>query len=74
MILYFDNGETVREISKVKDEKEAFKKINDFCNERNYKIYYIRTWKQLNKNINPKGIECKVFDVGCHFQFFYLTE
>lgn len=74
MILYFDNGETVREIAKVKDEKEAFKKINDFCSERNYKIYYTRTWKQLNKKINPKGIECEVFDVGCHFQFFYLTE
>ena len=71
MILYFDNGDFTREICKVDNEKEAFKEINAFCKERNYKIPYIRKWKANVKDLNQ---ECTIFDAGCHFQFFYLTD
>ena len=39
--------------------------IKCFCNERNFTIYYYRTWERDN---------VKVFDVGSHTEFFYLKE
>lgn len=42
---------------------EAGKLINTFCSERNFKIYYTRTWNSDGKT---------VFDVGSHTEFFHL--
>ena len=46
MKLYFKNarGEQ-RLIATVANEKEAMEEINKFCDERKFKIYYVRTWK-----------------------------
>lgn len=43
---------------------EAFLLIHAFCAERNFKIYYTRTW-------NHNGVT--IFDVGSHTEFFHLT-
>lgn len=64
MKLYFENsyGEE-RIIAEPKNEREAVKEIYKFCEERNFKIYYHRTWMSGNR---------KKFDVGSHTEFFYL--
>jgi hypothetical protein len=66
MKLYFENsyGEE-RIIAEVANEKEAFKEIHKFCEERNFKIYYTRSWK--TKSGRTK------YDVGSHTEFFYLA-
>lgn len=64
MILYFENSRSERrEIGRPKDSDEAFIIINEFCTERNYKIYYTRTWEE-------NGV--KKIDVGSHSEFFIL--
>lgn len=65
MKLYFENSRGERRlIAKPKTEEDANKAINKFCEDRHFKIYYIRTWK------DNEGL--KVFDVGSHTEFFYL--
>ena len=65
MKLYFENSIGKRRIiAKPKTEEEAWKEIHKFCDDRNFKIYYTRSWK------TPDG--AKVFDVGSHTEFFYL--
>lgn len=66
MKLYFENsyGEE-RVIAEVANEQEAFKEIHKFCEERNFKIYYTRSWK--TKSGRTK------YDVGSHTEFFYLA-
>ena len=44
----------------------AFKAINDFLDDHNYKSYYQRTWKKDDKTT--------VVDVGSHTEFFYIQE
>ena len=64
MKLYFENSQgKEREIAEVASEQEAFEEINKFCEERNFTIYYVRSW-----NVNGR----KKFDVGSHTEFFYL--
>jgi hypothetical protein len=65
MKLYFENsyGEE-RVIAEVVNEEEAYKEINKFCEERNFKIYYIRTWMSNGR---------KKYDVGSHTEFFYTS-
>lgn len=60
--LYFErsNGEQVL-LLKSCSEEEAFKKMQEFCNEHNFKIYYVRSWSSGNE---------KHFDVGSHTEFF----
>ena len=66
MVLYFDNGRSERrEIGHPKDEKEALKTIKQFCRERNFKIYYTRTWEKNNT---------VYYDVGSHAEFFMLDK
>lgn len=67
MKLYFENsiGEK-RIIAEPKTEKEAVKEIHKFCEDRNFKIYYIRNWR------NKEGF--KVYDVGSYTEFFYLFD
>lgn len=67
MILRFvsySNPKGTRVIAKVNNEKEAFKEINKFLKERNYKSYYTRVWN-VEENI-------KRHDVGSYTEFFDL--
>lgn len=45
--------------------KWAGKIIKKFCEERNFKTYYTRMWKDNNTTI---------FDVGSHSEFFHLVQ
>lgn len=65
MKLYFENsrGEE-RLIAEVATEEEAFKEINTFLNEHNFKSYYFRTWI-------AQGRKC--VDVGSHTEFFWIA-
>lgn len=65
MKLYFENSYGVRRIiAEPKTRNGALETIRAFCEERDFTIYYIRTWN------TPDGVE--VFDVGSHTEFFYL--
>jgi hypothetical protein len=46
MKLYFSpgDGKRIQLIAKVADEEEAFKEIHGFCEERSYKVHYVRSW------------------------------
>lgn len=67
MKLYFENSIGQRRvIANPQTENEAYEIIDEFCEERNFKIYYIRTWRDDN------GL--KIFDVGSHTEFFILDD
>lgn len=67
MTLYFENSNGERRIiAAPKTEEDAMKEINKFCEDRNFKVYYIRTW------MTPDGLQ--KFDVGSHSEFFYLEQ
>ena len=67
MKLYFENSNGVRRpIAAPRTEKEAYEIIHAFCEERNFKIYYVRIWKDEDG--------AKVYDVGSHTEFFYLYD
>lgn len=67
MKLYFENSYGKRRIiAEPQTEDEAYKGIYKFCEDRNFKIYYVRTWQ------TPDG--AKAYDVGSHTEFFYLYE
>ena len=74
MILYFnDSRGKMRKIATISDNltaeearAEAVKHMNKFCEERNFKIYYIRVW-----NTEYDGKPMTKFDVGSHTEFFY---
>ena len=55
-----------RIIGAAETNDEAFKVINDFLTDHNYKSYYQRTWKKDDKTT--------VVDVGSHTEFFYIQE
>lgn len=64
MKLIFQNSKGVeRVIAHPNNEEEAMKEIYKFCGDRNFKIYYVRSWMENNR---------KVYDVGSHTEFFYL--
>ena len=66
MKLYFENlfGER-RVIAEPKTEQDAMKEIHKFCDERDFKIYYIRIWE------TEDGLK---YDVGSHTEFFILDD
>ena len=67
MKLYFENSRGERRIiAEPKTEDEAWKEINKFCEDRNFKIYYVRSW------MTEDGL--KKFDVGSWSEFFYLGQ
>ena len=67
MKLYFENSYGDRRIiAEPQTENEAWKEISKFCSDRNFKIYYSRTWRDND------GL--KVYDVGSHSEFFYLDD
>ena len=67
MKLFFQNSYgDMRVIAEPTTEQDAMKEIHKFCEDRNFKIYYTRSWR------NKDGL--KVFDVGSHTEFFYLDD
>ena len=67
MKLYFSNSRGERRlIGEPNSSEESMKIIQQFCDERNFKIYYVRTW------VTPD--DEKWFDVGSYVDFFILTE
>lgn len=67
MKLYFENSHGQRRlIAEPRYQDEVWKEIHKFCEDRNFKIYYIRT------NRTPDGLE--EYDVGSHTEFFYLDD
>lgn len=64
-------GKNTREIANIVCENEekakdlAMQKIQKFCEDRDFHIYYTRVWKD-NK--------ITVFDVGSHTEFFHLKQ
>ena len=67
MKLYFENSRGERRVvAEPKSEEGAWETIHTFCEERNFKIYYVRTWKDND------GL--KVYDVGSHSEFFLLDK
>ena len=74
MKLYFeDANENSRLIAECQNETEVIKNIHQFINESNkhkskdkqFKIYYIRTWTENGKTW---------YDVGSHAEFFYVVK
>ena len=64
MKLYFKNSQGKKRcIANVKTEDRAIEFIRQFCEERKFKIYYIRTWVVDNE---------KHFDVGSWSEHFVL--
>ena len=64
MKLIFQNSQGVeRGIANPNNEEEAIKEIYKFCEDRKFKIYYVRTWMENNR---------KKYDVGSWSEFFYL--
>lgn len=59
------NGKT-RIIGEVITQKEAFKVVDSFLDEHNYKSYYKRTWKTDDKTT--------AVDVGSYTERFYFKE
>lgn len=46
---------------------EAYPIMNKFCEERKFKVYYVREWKDEKLN-------ALIFDVGSHTEFFILKD
>lgn len=66
MKLIFENSNGIeRIIASPNNEEEAMKEIHKFCEERHFKIYYIRSWEHDRR---------KTFDVGSHTEFFHLED
>ena len=66
MKLYFENSYGERRIiAEPKTEEDAIKEMYKFCDDRNFKVYYTRSWQ------DEKGF--KVFDVGSWSEFFFLS-
>lgn len=62
--VFFKNSKGVkREIAEVENLTEAYDKINEFCSERKFEIFYTRSWK--------RG-ETIIVDVGSYTEFFYI--
>ena len=49
--------------------REAVQEICEFCNQRNFRIHYLREWQQ-----EFHGRPSTVFDVGSHTEFFILQK
>ena len=65
MKLYFENSHGERRvIAEPATEESAMREIRKFCEDRNFKIYYTRSWMTSN------GL--KKFDCGSWTEFFYL--
>lgn len=64
MLLYFQNYlNEYTLIGEPNTLEEAYAMIYQFCSDRRFRIYYMRTWID-------NGV--LVFDAGSHTEFFYL--
>ena len=67
MKLYFENSKGKRRvIAEPQTEENAYEIIHAFCEERDFAIYYVRTWRDSD------GL--KWYDVGSHTEFFILDD
>ena len=67
MKLYFENSKGERRvIAAPLSEENAIEIIYAFCEERNFEIYYTRSWR------DPDGM--KWYDVSSHSEFFILDD
>lgn len=64
MYLYYTRGEFKKKIGEPSTSGEAIKMIKDYCQERDYKIHYIRM------TVEKDGMK---YDVGSHTEFFFLS-
>lgn len=64
-VLFKNSNGIKREIAKVTNMEEAYEEINKFCSERNFEIFYTRSWKRDATTI---------VDVGSHTEFFYIED
>lgn len=64
MYLYYTRGEFKKKIGEPSTSGEAIKMIKDYCQERDYKIHYIRM------TVEKDGMR---YDVGSHTEFFFLS-
>ena len=48
-VMFENSNGQLRIIGTVENEESAFKVINDFLDDHNYKSYYQRTWKKDDK-------------------------
>ena len=63
--LYFENSYGERRIiAEVSSRAEAIDEIYNFCNDRDFKIYYVRSYETQDGFIQ--------YDVGSWSEFFYL--
>lgn len=66
MKLFFEDSHgNKRIIAEPQTEKEAIDTIQKFCDERLFKIYYMRWW-------DKDGV--RTYDVGSHSEFFLLEK
>lgn len=66
MKLYFENSHgNKRVIAEPETEEDVLDVIQKFCDERNFKIYYMRWWDKDN---------VRTYDVGSHSEFFLLEK
>lgn len=63
--VYFGNSLEKREIGEASNRQEAWKIINEFLDDHNYKSYYVRVWKSGN---------FYAVDVGSWSEFFYVED
>lgn len=70
MYLYFETEQKKFLLTQPETEKEALKYIHKFCADRNYKVYYVRSWNRTD----DYGNKFTRYDVGSHTQFFCLSE
>ena len=69
MKMYFENSRGQRRlIGEPKTSEESWNLIHKFCEERNFKIPYVRTWG------TSSGENGKWYDVGSHTEFFIEIE
>ena len=63
MKLYFRNSRGERRlIGEPQTREESSKIYHKFCSDRNFKIYYVRSWTDDNGE--------RWYDVGSHTEFF----
>ena len=66
LTLYFENSWGQRRpLATNLTEKQVMELIYEFCEERNFKIHYVRHWTQNGETW---------YDVGSHTEFFIAIE
>lgn len=63
--LYFDDSHgRMRVVALNVTEKQAVRLMYQFCEQRMFKVYYVRSWNMY------RG---RQYDVGSHTEFFYWS-